>query len=261
MDFCFLGNERLLIVSDNLKLYSIEDMSQAPQLLACFLFPTSMTGVHCVHPMDDIIPGPRQRIQAQSAMWTSDPENRLLCLVTFSLDLVFIISTRNFFDLDLFEGVTKAIPWMKWGPSHTRVFRYDGQCGVGISGNRVVQLFLDGTTEDGANGSTYSLHMMDFSRSAVVRRQDVGRVVTEPSTIKVYVEEVTEEATVVLMLTTSLPYVEVVSDRKFGFDDLVKIWIQQDRIYLLKDKVEEGIVGSPFFQEVQQTDSYKDRCH
>jgi hypothetical protein len=126
-----------------------------------------------------------------------------------------------------------------------------------------VQLIPDRKTEDGANGRTYSLHMMDFSRSAVVRRQDVGRVVTEPSTIKVYVEEVTEEVPVmvVLMLTTSLPYVEVVSDRKFGFDDLDKIWVQQDRIYLLKHKVEEGIVGSPFFQEVQDTDSYKDRCH
>ena len=85
---------------------------------------------------------------------------------------------------------------------------------------------------------------------------------TEPFTIKLYVEEVVEvSAMVVLMLTTSLPYVEVVSDRKFGFDDLDKIWVQQDRIYLLKDKVEKGIVDSPFFQEVQHTDSYKDRCH
>ncbi|KAG1860409.1 hypothetical protein F4604DRAFT_1930333 [Suillus subluteus] len=30
IDFCFLGNNRLLVIIDNLKLYSIEDMSQAP---------------------------------------------------------------------------------------------------------------------------------------------------------------------------------------------------------------------------------------
>lgn len=39
MDFCFLGRDRLLIANYSLKVYSIEDMSQAPQLLACFLLP------------------------------------------------------------------------------------------------------------------------------------------------------------------------------------------------------------------------------
>lgn len=35
--FCFLGNDRLLVVADDLKLYSIKDMPETPRLLASFL--------------------------------------------------------------------------------------------------------------------------------------------------------------------------------------------------------------------------------
>ncbi|KAG1819926.1 hypothetical protein EV424DRAFT_1616975 [Suillus variegatus] len=39
INFCFLGNNRLLVITDNLNLYSIENMSQTPEFLACFLMP------------------------------------------------------------------------------------------------------------------------------------------------------------------------------------------------------------------------------
>ncbi|KAG1817304.1 hypothetical protein EV424DRAFT_1540508 [Suillus variegatus] len=47
--YCFLGTSRLLMIVDvKLKVYSIEDMSQAPQLLACFLLPAPVRGAHFV---------------------------------------------------------------------------------------------------------------------------------------------------------------------------------------------------------------------
>jgi hypothetical protein len=66
--------------------------------------------------------------------------------------------------------------------------------------------------------------MMDFSPLAVERRQSLGRVVKEPSTV-----EMTESGD---KLTTSLPYVEVVSDRSFRIGELRGMWIDRDKIIL-----------------------------
>jgi hypothetical protein len=241
MDFCFLGYDRLLTASDDLKLYSIEDMSRPPQLLACFLLPVSMTGIQCLLPMDDI--APNSQMQAQSAMWTSDPENRLLALVTNFPNLILIVSTRIFFDLGLTRGTAAGAPWEDWGPLHARVFEHHWGCKVGVSGNRVVQSFpVNDMTED--NVLEYRLHMMDFSPSAVVHRQGLGRVVTEPSTVEI--TEPGEERTI----TSSLPYVEVASDRTFGADELVEIWVDKDKIYLPKDPERQDVVGfPPFFRK------------
>jgi len=252
MDFCFLGNDRLLTISQHMKLYSIEDMSRAPQLLACFLLPVSVGGVQCLLPMDDI--SPTSQLLAQPEVWTSDPENRLLSLIMTPQNLVFIISTRIFFDLGLFRkrlaGV--SIDWWEWGPSNTRVFQHDWRHRIGVSGNRVLRSFpvLDGAipedvmAEDSIRNSKYRLHMMDFSPSAVERRQGLGRVVTEPSSIKIIEEDSDDIST----LTTFLPYVEVVSDRTFGRPELVEIWVDKDRIYLPKDTLAQpDIVGSPMF--------------
>jgi len=232
-----------------MKLYSIEDMSRAPQLLACFLLPVSVGGVRCLLPIDDI--SPNSQLQAQPELWTSDPENRLLSLIMSPQNLVFIISTRIFFDLGLFgnrlAGV--SIDWCNWGPSNTRVFQHDWRHRIGVSGNRVLWSFpvLDGTIpEDGIRNSKYRLHMMDFSPSAVERRQGLGRVVTEPSSINIIEGDSDDTFT----LTTFLPYVEVVSDRTFGRPEpeLIEIWVDKDRIYLpMGTSVHPGLVGSPMF--------------
>jgi hypothetical protein len=239
LDFCFLGNDRLLIVSKDLKLYSIEDMSQAPQLLACFLMPVSVMGIQCLLPMDDIAHSSQLQMQAQRKMWTSDPKNRILSLITRTQDatnsITFVISTRIFFDpqVGVFDGMAE-IPWESWGPLNTRVFLHKWRCRVGVSGNRVLQAFpaTDAPAEDHPDDMDYKLHMMDFSPLAVERRQGLGRVVTKPSTI-----EITESAET---LTTSLPYVEVVSDRIFGGYQVTDIWVDKDRIYLPKLNPEDS---------------------
>ncbi|KAG1748401.1 uncharacterized protein EDB91DRAFT_1113810 [Suillus paluster] len=237
IDFCFLGNDRLLIVSKNLKLYSIEDASQTPQLLACFLMPVSLTGIQCLLPMDDIAHGSQLQMQAKKTMWTSDPKNRILCIVTHIPSnpsaCTFVISTRIFFDLQagVVDGLAE-IPWECWGALHARIFLHHWQCRVGVSGNRVLQAFPATTaTVDDEDNTDYRLHMMDFSPLAVERRQGLGRVVTEPSTM-----EITDSGE---KLTTSLPYVEVVSDRVFNADQLMEIWVDKDRIYLPRLKIDD----------------------
>ncbi|KAG1720374.1 hypothetical protein EDB19DRAFT_574829 [Suillus lakei] len=225
-DFCFIGNDRLLIFGDNLKLYSIEDMSQAPQFLACFLMPVSMTSIgftECILPMDDIAYS--TQMQARQTMWTSDPKNRLLMLlvITFRSTLVFIISTRMFFNPDFSEGMQNKIPWKDWGPLNSRAFRPHRQCRVGISGNRVLL-----ASPADVHATEYNLQVMDFSPLAVERREGFGRVVKESSMTKITDPESEEEVT----LTTNLPYVEVVLDRTFDYPAIQRIWIDEDRIYL-----------------------------
>lgn len=226
IDFCFLGHDRLLIFSDVMKLYLIEDTSQAPQLLACFLLPVSLTSIQCIYSTDDIAHSSRPQILAQQTMWTFDPEHQLLSVVTFSPNLTFIISTRIFFHLDLFEGMLGAIPWKNWGPLNTRVFQTPNRRNISVSGNRVLLAFpADDTTSIWHFPKKYRLHVMDFSPLAVERRQ--GRVVKEPSTIEITDLQTRES------LTTSLPYVEVVlnQDRAFGYRGFEKMWIDRDRIY------------------------------
>ncbi|KAG2066486.1 hypothetical protein BDR04DRAFT_1121178 [Suillus decipiens] len=220
IDFCFLGNDRLLFFSQVIKIYLIEDTSQAPQLLACFLLPISLTRIHSW-----------PQTLAQQTMWTLDPEHQLLSIITFSPSLIFIISTRIFFDLDLFEGMLEAIPWKKWGPLNSRVFQAPSRRNISISGNRVLLAFPADNPSFWYSPQKYRLRVMDFSPLAVERRRGLGRVVKEPSMIEVIEPE---NFQLVASLTTSLPYVEVVldQDRIFGDHGFESIWIDRDRIYL-----------------------------
>ncbi|KAG1727718.1 hypothetical protein EDB19DRAFT_2042756 [Suillus lakei] len=230
-DLCFLGSNRLLFVTDNLNLYSIEDMSQTPQLLACFLMPVPLLGLECFLSMDDIQCSSEPQMQAQQTMYTSDPKDRLLCITTTSCTQVFIISTRIFFDLDGM-AVATPIPWKCWGPANTRIFRHTDPSAVHVSGNRVLQAFPVNLPH--SIHTEYILHVMDFSPLAVTNRRGLGRVVKEPSTVGIGKSGES--------LTTSLPYVEVILDRKFGSNvsELEEVWVDQDRIYLLNVNWERG---------------------
>ncbi|KAG1819913.1 hypothetical protein EV424DRAFT_917650 [Suillus variegatus] len=250
IDFCFLGNNRLLVTTGNLNLYSIEDMSQPPELLACFLMPMPME-LRCLSPIDDIGHSSELHMQAQSTMYTSDPTHQLICLTAFatrcsllSSTQVFIISTRIFFDLDGMAAAT-PIPWQHWGPSNTRVFRHWYNFQIHINGNRVLQAFPVDTR---AEKWQPVLHLMDFSPLAVTNRRGLGQVVKKPSTT--YISDSNDEFGE--YLTTSLPYVKVVfSDRKFDSDDseLQDIWIDKDRIYTLNADTERvWFHGPPLFR-------------
>ncbi|KAG2356894.1 hypothetical protein BDR07DRAFT_416010 [Suillus spraguei] len=177
--FCFLGNNRILVVADNnLKLYSIEDISKTPQLLACFLSPLPLSYIQCLLPMDDI--EHRSLSHVQQTMYTPDANHRLICLIASFPTRVFIISTRVFFNIDGTAAAT-PIPWNHWGPSNARIFEHHYSCKVHVSGNRVLQAFpVDASA---LNLNEHVLHMMDFSPLAAMNRRGLGRVVKETSTI------------------------------------------------------------------------------
>lgn len=226
IDFCFLGNNRLLVVDDDLKLYSIENMPQTPQLLARFLTPVHFLNVRCFLPVDHIEDSSPQT-QAQQIMYTSDPQNRLLCIKT--RHQVYIISTRIFFNLDRMTAAT-SIPWECWGPSNTRIFAHSNGCKTRVNGNRVLQVSSVNTLASGLIGE-HILHMMDFSPLAVTNRRGLGRVVKEPSTIGI---DANNDG-VATSLTSFLSYVEVIFTRKLGSAEsvLADVWVDKDRIYLL----------------------------
>ncbi|KAG1760924.1 hypothetical protein EDD22DRAFT_47872 [Suillus occidentalis] len=212
-DFLFLGNDRLLVITDNLHLYLIEDMSQAPELLAHFLMPFPLR-LQCHLPMGDIEHS-QTHMQAQPTMYTSDPAHRLICLTAYSPDAsfyygtqVFIISTRIFFDLD---GMTVAtsIRWEHWGPSNVRIFTHPHGSRVHISGNRVLQALR---VPVGSGDSEFILHLMDFSPLAMTNSRGLGQVVNEPSTIEVFTRKTGRRSR--RSLTTSMPYVQVVSSNR-----------------------------------------------
>ncbi|KAG1903082.1 uncharacterized protein F5891DRAFT_1185724 [Suillus fuscotomentosus] len=225
-DFCFLGNDRFLTISNlNFNLFLIEDVSQKPTFLANFLLPISeLIYIDYVGPTDDIAHGPQLQMEAHQTLWTSDPEHRILFFVMNLHSVAFAVSTKVFFDLDPFKETLEEIPWELWGPPNTRAFNPESS--FGVVGNRVFQAarVVGATADDGSAATEYRLYMMDFSPLAVQRRQGQGRVVKEPSTIVVENESI----------TTSLPYVEVLSDGKYSADahDVVKIWVDHYELYV-----------------------------
>ncbi|KAG2107488.1 uncharacterized protein F5147DRAFT_837394 [Suillus discolor] len=239
IDFCFLGNDRLLIVADDLEVFSMEDLKMSRRM-ARFKLPLPLQCIQCHPPMDNI---EQMQTQPQTVRYTPDPKHQLLCLTGSygTASLVFIISTRIFFDLDeVAETIT--IPWIHWGPSNTRVFRYPYQGKVHVSGNRVLQAFTISGPD--TRPGEYGVRLMDFSPIAGTNRQGLGRVVKESSTIEmssVMDDTVKEEN---LTITTSLPYVEVVSKRKFSVRELLDTWLDKDRIYLLNANWKHVAAGS-----------------
>ena len=212
-------------------------MSQAPQLLARFLLPFSTSHVYLRLPVEGIPHSPTLQMQTRQTIYTSDPKHRLLCLDIYhpSQFFVFIVSSNIFFDLDVLETMAAPIPWETWGPSNSRVFLHQHPCS-GLSGNRVL-LFLPvvdkptdmKTVVDRRSNTKYRLHMMDFTPLAVERRQGLGRMVKEPSIVQVPGSEEN--------FMTSLPYVEVASDRIFSSHELYNVWVDKDGIILLTDGV------------------------
>ncbi|KAG1787056.1 uncharacterized protein HD556DRAFT_1449110 [Suillus plorans] len=239
IDFCFLGNDRLLIVTEYLEFFSIEDPSKMSPYTR-FKLPLPLQCIQCLPPMDDI---EQMQTQPQTVRYTPDPKHQLLCLTASygTASLVFIISMRIFFDLDeVAETIT--IPWIHWGPSNTRVFWYPYRGKVHVSGNRVLQAFAISGPD--ARPGVYGVRLMDFSPIAGTNRQGLGRVVKDSSTIEmspVMDDTVKEEN---LTITTSLPYVEVVSKRKFCVRELLDIWLDKDRIYLLNANWKHVAAGS-----------------
>ncbi|KAG1814702.1 uncharacterized protein BJ212DRAFT_1512407 [Suillus subaureus] len=217
----------LLVVADDLKFYSIEDMSQMPQLLVCFLMPVPFPNLRCLLLMDRVDSSPQ--MQAQQTMYTSDPQNRLLCITTEG-KRAYVISMRIFFNLDGIVAAT-PVPWERWGPSNTRIFELSGQSRVHVSGNRVLQALLEGNAAAGP--LKHTLHIMDFSLLAVTNRRGLGeRAIYNTRPRRVDWQACNDLDNVTL-------------DRKFGSaeSELADAWVDKDRIYLLNRKWDYEVIA------------------
>ncbi|KAG2156938.1 uncharacterized protein EDB93DRAFT_1308026 [Suillus bovinus] len=149
IDFCFLGGHRFLIVSDNdFKLYSIEDMSQPPQLLACFLFPAGVELEQCFSSKDDL---------------TSSKRRILSSPPVFSSSSTSLKEWRREYHGNI------------GGPLNSRIFEVDDDrlvwTGPGVGGSRVLKVTPVERADSGIP-------------LAVEHRHGLGQVVTEPSTVE-----------------------------------------------------------------------------
>ncbi|KAG2100153.1 uncharacterized protein F5147DRAFT_813327 [Suillus discolor] len=219
--YCFLRTSRLLMIANiNLKVYSIEDMSQVPQLLACFLLPAAVRGTHFVSDNSkDNGAQSRPEPGMPQKMWKSDPTHRIISL-NMSPYLHFVISSRIFFDPDFINGGSTAIPWEHWGPLNTRIFQHCEDIVDSVTGSRVLKVKRALSYHN--DPLEYSLRVMDFSPLAIKYGQGLGRLVREPSTIDLDGRS----------LTTSLPYVEVVSSKiSSSLYELLLSSIDENRIY------------------------------
>ncbi|KAG1842921.1 hypothetical protein C8R48DRAFT_35853 [Suillus tomentosus] len=222
--FCFLGNDRLIVFAENLKLYSIEDTSGTPQ---------------------------------DQSVYTSDPKHRLLCVYSLAgVRKIFFISTKIFFDIDQAAGTT-PIPWKHWGPGHVHILKDEAgdQTKIHLCGNRV--LLVDTIT---SKTHAYKLRMMDFSPLAVTNRRGLGRVVKERSTTTIVHSSPNSKwhdksgssiSHWRWTIETSMPYVEVVSSRKIaGGGWLQDAWMDDDRIYLVFVS-EDTMMGDPYLKRTK----------
>ncbi|KAG1802732.1 uncharacterized protein HD556DRAFT_1304013 [Suillus plorans] len=138
-----------------------------------------------------------------------------------SPSLHFVISTRIFFEPDFIKGGSMAIPWKHWGPLNTRIFQHCPDVVDSAAGSQILKVEHAIDTTDGNDFLEYSLRVMDFSPLAIKYGQGLGRLVREPSTIDLDGQS----------LTTSLPYVEVVSSKiSSSTDELLLSSIDEDRI-------------------------------
>ncbi|KAG2131288.1 uncharacterized protein EDB93DRAFT_941111 [Suillus bovinus] len=158
-------------------------------------------------------PAMRQKI------WKSDPTHQVISLKTSKH--VIVIYTKIFFEPSFLKGASTSIPWEGWGPLNVRIFQRLGKDFNSAAGSRV--LMVNHAIDTTANTFVgYSLLMMDFSPLAIKHRQGLGRLVRESSTIDLDGE----------LVTTSLPYVEVVSrETPIYYSELVISSIDDGRIY------------------------------
>ncbi|OJA18339.1 hypothetical protein AZE42_06206 [Rhizopogon vesiculosus] len=228
LEIRFLSNEKLLAITSRccIEEYNVEDLSSAPQFQARFRMPViGLQNLWFPHPPVFHSTSSCARLAAPGErwIWTTNPEDRIICVMTSRPWSIFVIRAQLFF-MDIpsswFDAISEdelVVPWSSWGPHNSRCFPLDrdrsSQAVSGVGGFRIIQLI--GTR----------MHMADFNPSAVAR--GVGKIVREPTTIPIgSMNSFTED------VTTYLPYVEVVNnDHEFG--TLWDIILDEDKMLII----------------------------
>ncbi|KAG2148775.1 hypothetical protein DEU56DRAFT_80124 [Suillus clintonianus] len=213
----FVTTEKLLVLTSrgHIELYNVEDLSKAPQLQAGFTLPVSF-GAYCHFQFPSVFHSvsscARLTPKEDYWIWTTNPGDRVISVVSFLRSSILVISARIFF-MDIppswFDATLeneRVVPWASWGPQNSRHFPHQN-CRFGIGGSRVIWT----TPVSGSPTSQFQLRMADFNPFTVAR--GVGKVVREPSSMDPEVSDV----------ITHLPYMEVASNRVFDgdLDDII----------------------------------------
>jgi len=234
-DIRFLTKDRLLAITSTsyIELYNLEDVVRSARLEARFKLPFG--AVRFLFPSDFHSDSTCARITAtdEKWIWTTNPADRVISVVTTS-SVNLIISARIFFmdipptwfNREYEDG--RCIRWQTWGPQNSRCFTQKAFT-YGVGGFRVVWAV---PVPGSATQNLFQLHMTDFNPAAVAR--GVGRVVREPTICKPsrYLPD--------HIVTTSLPYLEVVNDHIFDAKkmELYNIMVDEEKVSIFSRKSE-----------------------
>jgi hypothetical protein len=196
-----------------------------------------MSANHCSPVGETLTPIP----SFQKSLFHPSPEDRICVfkvLVTnvhragISGDHLLYIHVRAFFGSDpnlsslLRESDDHSVPWNTWGPSNTRWGKSWCHAAYGL---RVIDMLI---------GESYKkLRLLDFNSytlstsvshsGAPLDSLRKGRVVVEGSRIPagpIFSEDV----------NSYLPYREIIAEEHLDIDVMVRVWMDENRIVLLK---------------------------
>ncbi|KAG1886451.1 hypothetical protein F4604DRAFT_1675367 [Suillus subluteus] len=217
----FLNAERLLVMAGlgYIEVYDIKDLCQVPKRLAIFELPCG--GLSIVSSTASYLsPSCVRHVSAGNQwIWKTNTMDRLICVKTRFTPRFIVISPRAFdaYMTPLWMD-SDPVAWEMWGPTNCRCFLLDKRHDIfAVGGTRFAWSAPISNTQD----TSIQLHVADFNPSTVVR--GIGRVIHEPVTTSVFIDDA---------VTTSLPYVEVVSSQVYPTGCISRIMLDEERLLL-----------------------------
>ncbi|KAG2127319.1 hypothetical protein BD769DRAFT_763307 [Suillus cothurnatus] len=232
----FLVKEKLLALTEcsGIELYDIEDLSKAPQLQARFMLPIHLIDFEFQYPsvFHDALGCAHLMAPDERWIWATNPADRIICVTEYS-NWMFVITARLFF-MDIppswFNVISEedefTVPWLSWGPRHSRCFRLPPASIFEVGGSRVIWVVHKDYGSE--------VRMMDFNPSAVAR--GIGKVVQEHTTFSWHNKNLEQY----LPITTYLPYAEVVIDRT---PDIFDVNLDEEKVAMFLDDEIVEIIG------------------
>ncbi|KAG2031222.1 hypothetical protein BDR03DRAFT_1016308 [Suillus americanus] len=145
--------------------------------------------------------------------------DRLICVKTRFVPRFIVISPRAF-DAHMTPLFMDCDPvaWEIWGPTHCRSFVLERRHHLfAVGGMR----FAWSAAISDTQGTSIQLHLADFNPSAVAH--GIGRVIHDPVMTSAFSNDA---------VTTSLPYVEVVSSQCYPLGCISRIILDEERLLL-----------------------------
>ncbi|KAG1851414.1 hypothetical protein F4604DRAFT_1686908 [Suillus subluteus] len=217
----FLDAERLLVMVGlgYIDVYDIKDLCQVPTRLAMFELPGGNLSIVSSTVSHDSPSCAGHASTGNQWIWTTNKMDRLICVKTRFLPRFIVISPRAF-DAHMTPLFMDSDPvaWEMWGPTNCRSFVLHKRHHLfAVGGMR----FAWSSPISNAQGTSIRLHVADFNPSVVAR--GAGRVIRDSVTTRAFSKDA---------VTTSLPYVEVVSSHVYPLGRISRIMLDEERLLL-----------------------------